>query len=173
MGKEKGGPREKSAGSNGQSPTLPPPTPTPPVPPKHRVLLPQGLCTCGSGLPPAFSPELITLTVLTQTPRPSPEPSFTFLRLKLSFMPLITMCLSVCPTITAHVRWSASPHGGCPSTQKGTPHRKQSRGIRTVQGNVQEAGMGSCARASIGWGWRHRRLQRNKAGAAVPDRCIQ
>lgn len=39
------------------------------------------------------------------------------------------MHLSVCPTITTHVQWSAFPHGGCPRTQKETPHREKSRNI--------------------------------------------
>lgn len=41
----------------------------------------------------------------------------------------MSVCLSA-PTITAHVQWSAFPHGGCPRTQKETPHREQSRSIR-------------------------------------------
>lgn len=48
---------------------------------------------------------------------------------KFSFMSLIIMRLSVCPAITTHVQWSAFPHGGCPGTQKETPHREQSRNI--------------------------------------------
>lgn len=39
------------------------------------------------------------------------------------------MHLSVRPTVAAHVKWSAFPHGGCPRTQKETPHREQSRSI--------------------------------------------